>query len=125
MAENVKNTAYADDENIGRVQISEQVVSVIAGIAATETEGVESLIGNITTAIVSKLGINTLSKGVKIRMLDDTVFVYLTLNIRYGHSVPETCRNVQEKVALAVETMTGLSVAEVNVTVSDVAIHKK
>ncbi len=125
MAKNVKNTAYADEENIGRIQISDQVVSVIAGIAATETEGVESLIGNITTEIVSKLGIRSLSKGVKIKMLDDTVFIYLTLNIRYGCCVPEVCRNVQEKVAQAVETMTGLSVAEVNVMVSDVTINKK
>lgn len=125
MAKNVKNTAYADDENIGKIQISEQVVSVIAGIAATETDGVDSLIGNITTEIVAKLGINSLSKGVKIKMLDDTVFVYLTLNIRYGCSVPEVCRNVQEKVSSAVETMTGLSVAEVNVIVSDVTVDKK
>lgn len=125
MAKNVKNTAYADEENISRIQISDQVVSVIAGIAATETEGVESLIGNITTEIVSKLGIRSLSKGVKIKMFDDTVFIYLTLNIRYGCSVPEVCRNVQEKVAQAVETMTGLSVAEVNVMVSDVTINKK
>lgn len=125
MANNVKNTAYADDENIGKIQISEQVVSVIAGIAATETDGVDSLIGNITTEIVSRLGISSLSKGVKIKMLDDTVFVYLTLNIKYGHSVPEVCGNVQEKVSSAIETMTGLSVAEVNVIVSDVVVDKK
>ena len=122
MAENIRGTAYESDGNVGRVQISEQVVSVIAGIAATEVDGVVSLVGNITNEIVAKMGINNLSKGIKIKMLEDTVFVQITLNIKYGCSVPEVSRNVQDKVVSAIETMTGLKVAEVNVFVADVTI---
>ena len=99
-------------------------MSVIAGIAATEVDGVASLVGNITNEIVAKMGIKNLSKGIKIKMLEDTVFVQITVNIRYGCSVPDVCRNVQEKVASAIENMTGLSVAEVNVFVADVTFDK-
>ena len=124
MAENIREKTYDTEDNIGRVQISEQVVSVIAGIAATEVDGVASLVGNITNEIVAKMGIKNLSKGIKIKMLEDTVFVQITVNIRYGCSVPDVCRNVQEKVASAIENMTGLSVAEVNVFVADVTFNK-
>lgn len=62
---NNRKSSYADEENIGKIQISEQVVAVIAGIAATEVEGVYSLVGNITNEIISKMGIKNLSKGVK------------------------------------------------------------
>lgn len=125
MAENTAaEKAYDCDENIGRIRISEQVVAVIAGIAATEVEGVESLVGNITNEIVAKMGIKNLSRGIRLKMVDDTVFVQITVNIRYGYSIPEISRNIQEKVSQAIENMTGLSVAEVNVIVSDVTVSK-
>ena len=125
MAENKTANSYSEEEeNIGNVQISEQVVAVIAGIAATEGEGVSSLVGNITTELVSKIGLGSLSKGVKIKMVDDSVIVNVTIDIFYGCSVPKVSRNVQERVTSAIENMTGLSVAEVNVFVADVTIDK-
>ena len=125
MAENTAaEESYDCDENIGRIRISEQVVAVIAGIAATEVEGVESLVGNITNEIVAKMGIKNLSRGIRLKMVDDTVFVQITVNIRYGYSIPDISRNIQEKVSQAIENMTGLSVAEVNVIVSDVTVSK-
>ena len=125
MAENTAaEKSYDCDENIGRIRNSEQVVAVIAGIAATEVEGVESLVGNITNEIVAKMGIKNLSRGIRLKMVDDTVFVQITVNIRYGYSIPEISRNIQEKVSQAIENMTGLSVAEVNVIVSDVTVSK-
>ena len=125
MAENTAaEKSYDCDENIGRIRSSEQVVAVIAGIAATEVEGVESLVGNITNEIVAKMGIKNLSRGIRLKMVDDTVFVQITVNIRYGYSIPDISRNIQEKVSQAIENMTGLSVAEVNVIVSDVTVSK-
>lgn len=125
MAENTAaEKSYDCDENIGGIRISEQVVAVIAGIAATEVEGVESLVGNITNEIVAKMGIKNLSRGIRLKMVDDTVFVQITVNIRYGYSIPDISRNIQEKVSQAIENMTGLSVAEVNVIVSDVTVSK-
>lgn len=122
MSENY--STFKDIEGIGRVQISDGVVAIIAGIAATEADGVASLVGNITNEMLSTLGIRNLSKGIVIEMAEDTVSVTVTLNLMYGYSVPAVSRQVQDKVAQAVETMTGLSVAEVNVIVADITIKK-
>lgn len=125
MSEANFNSGYTEDTDIGNIHISDEVVAVIAGIAATEVEGVDSLVGNITNEIVSRMGINNLSKGIRVRMADNTVSIAVTINIVFGYMIPETCRNVQEKVIQAIETMTNLSVAEVNVCVNDIIIEKK
>lgn len=119
-----KSSSYTSEEDIGRVQISEDVVSVIAGIAATEVEGVASLVDNITNEIVSRMGIKNLSKGVRTEMTEDTVCVSLTLELNYGYNIPKTCMAVQDKVASSIETMTGLSVAKVDVYVADIQVSK-
>ena len=116
MAEIKSGMSYASDNNIGNIQISEEAVSVIAGIAATEVEEVVSF--------VSKMGITRLSKGIKVRMEEDTVSVTVTVNLLYGCVMLDVCRTIQEKVAQAIETMTNLSVAEVNVYVNDIIIKK-
>lgn len=109
--------------NIGEVQIADDVVAIIAGLAATEVEGVSSMAGNITKEIISKLGMKNLSKGVKVSVGDDNVVVELSLNIAYGYSVPKVSEKVQDKVKLAIENMTGLSVKEVNIHIAGVAIE--
>ena len=96
-----------DDQTIGKVQIADEVVAIIAGLAATEVEGVASMAGNITNELVGKLGMKNLSKGVKVDVLENVVCVNLNLNLEYGYSIPETCKKVQEKVKTAIENMTG------------------
>ena len=96
------------------------MVSIIAGLAATEVEGVASMAGNITNELVSKLGMKNLSKGVKIEIIDGVVTVDLTLNIEYGRNILETSKKVQEKVKSAIENMTGLEVADVNIHIASV-----
>lgn len=76
--------------------------------------------GNITNELVSKLGMKNLSKGVKVEVAEETVSVEVALNISYGYSIPEVSEKVQEKVKSAIETMTGLSVAIVNVRIATV-----
>ena len=104
-----------DDQTIGKVQIADEVVAIIAGLAATEVEGVASMAGNITNELVGKLGMKNLSKGVKVDVLENVVCVNLNLNLEYGYSIPETCKKVQEKVKTAIENMTGLEVSDVNI----------
>ena len=84
------------DANVGEVKIADDVVAIIAGIAATEVEGVASMAGNITKEIISKLGMKNLSKGVKVNVEDGSVIVDLSLNIKYGYGVPEVSANVQD-----------------------------
>lgn len=117
--ENIENTIY-DEEKIGEVRIADDVVAVIAGIATMEVEGVAAMAGNITKDIIAKLGVKNLSKGVKVNVVDNTVTVYLAINIKYGYSVPKTSALVQEKVKNAIENMTGLTVVGVNISVAGV-----
>ncbi|MFG6327032.1 MAG: Asp23/Gls24 family envelope stress response protein [Lachnospiraceae bacterium] len=116
---NKKNT------NIGEVQIADDVVAIIAGLAATEVEGVASMAGNITKEIISKLGMKNLSKGVKVVLGEDNVSVDLSLNIAYGYNVPDVSLRVQEKVKTAIENMTGLKVSEVNIHIAGVAVESE
>ena len=112
---------HESSEN-GDVQIADNVVAIIAGLAATEIKGVASMAGNITNELVAKLGMKNLSKGVKVDVLEGVVTEALNLNIEYGYNIYETSKTVQEKVKSAIETMTGLSVADVNVRIAGVVM---
>ena len=109
-----------EKDTIGEVQIADEVVAIIAGLAATEVEGVDSMAGNITNEWVSKLGMKNLSKGVKVEMAEDHVSVTLSLVIKYGYSIPVISEMVQEKVKSAIENMTGLPVMDVNIKIASV-----
>ena len=111
-----------DDEGIGTVQIADEVVAIIAGLAATEVDGVASMAGNITNELVGKLGMKNLNRGVKISVDDDHVSVELSLNMKYGYSIPDVSEKVQERVRTAIETMTGLTVLEVNIKIAGVSM---
>ncbi|RKD33275.1 Asp23/Gls24 family envelope stress response protein [Lacrimispora algidixylanolytica] len=114
-----------EKDKIGEVQIADDVVAIIAGLAATEVEGVDSMAGNITNELVAKLGMKNLSKGVKVELTpDEHVSVDLSLNIKYGYSIPTVSEKVQEKVQTAIENMTGLTVLDVNIRIAGVAMEE-
>jgi len=117
-----KRTMYKiqDIGGIGQVNIADEVVTVVAALAATEVDGVASMAGNITNELVGKLGVKNLSKGVKVSVENGVVAVDLNLNIEYGKNILETSRKVQEKVKSSIETMTGLEVADVNIHIAGV-----
>lgn len=119
MAENRKTIQIKSDA-LGDVQVSDDVVAIIAGLAATEVEGVSSMAGNITNEIVSKLGMKNLSKGIQVELIEGEVKVDVAINIAFGYSIPEVSEKVQEKVNTTVENMTGLKVAVVNVKIASV-----
>lgn len=105
------------------VQITEEVIAIIAGLAATEVEGVHSMAGGITNEIVAKLGKKNLAAGVNITCAEGIVRVDLALVIYMGVSVPDVSREVQEKVKTAIENMTGLRVEAVNVKIANVNLE--
>ena len=92
---------------------------------AMEVEGVASMAGNATRELISKLGMKSLSKGVKVDVLDGIVTVSLALNLNYGYSIKDITSKVQEKVKAAIENMTGLEVADVNIRVAGVEIPEE
>ncbi|MCI5935456.1 MAG: Asp23/Gls24 family envelope stress response protein [Lachnospiraceae bacterium] len=108
------------EDKLGEIRVADEVVTIIAGLAATEVDGVSSMSGNITNEIVSKIGIKNLSKGVKVDVIDGIVTVDLSLNIKYGFAIPDVSANVQERVRSAIETMTGLEVGTINVKIASV-----
>jgi len=109
-----------ENDTIGEVRIADEVVAIIAGLAATEIDGVDSMAGNITNELVGKLGMKILSKGVKVDVTEEHVSVDLSLNIKYGYNIPEVSERVQERVKSAIENMTGLTVLDVNVKIAGV-----
>lgn len=126
MGKEERNTyTIKEDENLGEVKIADEVVAIIAGLAAMEVEGVSSMSGNTTREIIGKLGMKTLSKGVKVDVLEGIVTVSLTLNLKYGYSIVEVSNKVQEKVKAAIENMTGLTVADVNIRVAGVDVPEE
>lgn len=120
-----ERTAYTiqNDTNMGEVKIADDVVAVIAALAATEVEGVASMAGNITNELVSKLGMKNLSKGVKVDVLEGVVTVSLALNLKYNYSIMDVSAKVQERVKAAIENMTGLEVADINIRVAGVEME--
>ena len=120
MAEDRKGLKIKED-GLGEVQIAEEVITISAGLAATEVEGVCSMGGNITKELVSRLGMKNLSKGVRVEVTEEgKIEVFVTINIAYGYAIPAVSGNVQEKVKAAIENMTGLEVSGVNVRIADV-----
>jgi uncharacterized alkaline shock family protein YloU len=114
---------FETDEETGLVKISEDVVSVIAGIAATEVEGVAGMSGGIVGGISEMFGKKSLQKGVKVEVGEREAAVDLYLVIEYGVRIPDVAQKVQENVKQAIESMTGLEVIEVNVHVQGVAFR--
>ena len=115
-----KNLVLKEDESIGTVQIADDVVAMIASLAATEVDGVSAMAGNVTNELMSKVGVKSLTKGVKVEVLDKNVTVDLTVTMEYGYNIPATCQAVQQKVKNAIENMTGLTCSDVNIRIAGV-----
>ena len=126
MSKEERNTyTIQADESLGEVKIADEVVAMIAGLAAMEVEGVASMAGNATRELISTLGMKSLSKGVKVDVLEGVVTVSLSLNLKYGYSIKDITTKVQEKVKAAIENMTGLEVADVNIRVAGVDVPEE
>lgn len=113
-----------EEDNIGVVQIADDVVAMITSLAATEVEGVSAMAGNITNELMSKVGVKSLTKGVKVEVFGKTVVVDLAVMVEYGYNIPAISQKVQQKVKAAIENMTGLEVTDVNIRIAGVNVQK-
>jgi len=107
------------------VRIADDVVGVIAGIAATEIEGIAGMSGGLVGDLSEMLGKKSLSKGVKVRVGEKECAIDLFLIVEYGVRIPDVAVQVQENVKRAVESMTGLEVVEVNIHVQGVSFQSE
>ena len=121
----------ANEENrnlpseLGVVKIADEVVSIVAGLAAADIEGVASMSGGIAGGIAEVLGRRNLSKGVKVEVGAEDTKIDIYIIVKYGVRIPDVAWDIQEKVKKAVETMTGLKVTHVNVHVQGVNFPQK
>lgn len=119
-----ENTQSVVNE-IGAIKITDEVVAIIAGIAATEVPGVTSMSGGIAGGIAEALGRKNLSKGVKVEVGEKEAAIDLFIIVEYGFRIPEVAWTIQEKVKSAVEEMTGLNVIEVNIHIQGVNLERE
>lgn len=110
---------------LGSVRIADEVVSIIAGLAATEVSGIEGMSGGLVGGIAEMLGRKNFAKGVKVEVGEKEAAVDLYIIVKYGVRIPDVALSVQENVKQAIETMTGLSVVEVNVHVQGVGFPEE
>ena len=123
MSENKEYVSRSDE--LGNIHISEEVLAAITAAAALDVEGVSGLAANLGSDIAELLGKKNLAKGVHVRMEDDKVEVELSVLMGYGHTIPEIGRAIQDGVKSAIESITGLEVSVVNVSVAGITFPPK
>ncbi|MBQ1547914.1 MAG: Asp23/Gls24 family envelope stress response protein [Lachnospiraceae bacterium] len=104
------------------VTITEEVLSIIAGLAATEVDGVSSLNGGLTGDDITKAGVGRIAKAIKVSVDEaKNIIIKLSVCLDYGYEIPTVCEQVQEKVKTAVENMTGLNVSGVDLKIAEIS----
>lgn len=109
---------------LGSIKVADEVVAIIAGLAATEVKGVAGMSGGVSAGIVEMLGRKNLAKGVKVEVGEKEAAIDLFVIIEFGARIPEVAQQIQRNVKNAVESMTGLKVVETNIHVQGVAFEK-
>jgi len=107
------------------VRISPDVIASIAGLAATEVEGIADMSGGIVGGIAEKLGRKDLSKGIKVNLDGEVVKIEINIIVEFGVQIAEVARKLSQVVRAAVEKSTGLKVASVSVNVLGLNIPKE
>lgn len=109
-------------ESNGTITFASEVISTIAGLAAIDIPGVAGMSGGFVDGIVDLLGRKNLSKGIKVEVGQEEVAVDIAIVVDYGTPIPDVAESIQTSVIKAVETMTGLKVVEVNISVQGIKI---
>lgn len=117
MAEIKNSDTQQQSGEIGNVSFANDVLAIIAGLAASEVEGVAGMSGGLAGGIAELLGRKNLAKGIKIAVNDKLIAVDINMIVTYGYKLHEVSRKVQANVVKAIETMTGLGVERVNISV--------
>lgn len=124
MAEENKVVQEPEVQKTGSVNISNDVVSIVASLAASSVKGVSGMVSSMSGGIAELLGKKNMSKGVKVSVSDKDVTLNLSIIVEYGSKIPDVAWEIQEKVKNEVEAMTGLNVVAVNVSVEGVNVPK-
>ncbi len=123
MSDTREYISYPDE--MGTINIADEVLAVVAASAAMEVEGVSSLAANLSTDIAELMGKKVYSKGVRLTVADGEVAVDISILIQYGYAIPEVAKKVQEAVMTAVSSTSGMAVSQVNIQVAGISFRKE
>ncbi|MFT8320654.1 MAG: Asp23/Gls24 family envelope stress response protein [Bacillus sp. (in: firmicutes)] len=104
-----------EHNGLGKVEIAPEVIEVIAGIAASEVEGVAQMRGNFASGVVEKLGKKLHSKGVKVELTEEGIKVDVYCVMNFGVSIPQVAQQIQDNIRQTLINMTALVAEEVNI----------
>ena len=129
MSENLPTNVQLESGEHGSVSFATDVIATIAGLAATEVEGVASMGGGSSglADILTRRAQSTksLTKGVKVEVAEGTVSVAITIVVEFGSPIPEVASGIQENVKKAIETMSGLTVKSIDVHVQGMSFERE
>ena len=114
-----------ENNGLGKVEIAPEVIEVIAGIAASEIEGVASMRGNFAAGVVERLGKKNHGKGVKVDLTEEGIIIEVYCVMIFGVSIPTVAQKIQDNIRQALLNMTALEVNEVNIHVVGVQFETK
>ncbi len=114
-----------ENNGLGKVEIAPEVIEVIAGIAASEIEGVASMRGNFAAGVAERLGKKNHGKGVKVDLTDEGIIIDVYCVMIFGVSIPTVAQKIQDNIRQALLNMTALEVNEVNIHVVGVQFESK
>ena len=121
----VEQSMHVLREELGTVKIADDVVAMIAGLAASDVKGVAAMAGNIGNELKSRMGMNNLTRGVRVEVNGKRVKAELALIVEYGYNIPAISQRVQDKVKSTIENMTGLEVSDVDIRIAGVCMQKE
>ena len=117
MSENNVLEMNQGNNSLGKVEIAPEVIEVIAGIAASEVDGVAQMRGNFASGVVERLGKKNHGKGVKVELSDSGITIDVFCAMKFGISIPNVAQKVQDNIRQALLNMTALEIDEVNIHV--------
>ncbi|MGD6853560.1 Asp23/Gls24 family envelope stress response protein [Bacillus infantis] len=116
MSENILEMSQGNTGH-GKVEIAPEVIEVIAGIAASEVEGVAQMRGNFASGVVERLGKKNHGKGVKVELSEEGIKVEVYCLMKFGISIPAVAQEIQDNIRQALLNMTALEAQEINIHV--------
>ena len=125
MAEDSKIILSSEDQSLGTIEVAPRVVEIIAGVAASEIDGVSKMYGSLANSFGELLGRSDQRRGVKLTSQNDNLTIDIDIYIDYGVSVPKLATKIQDRVKQQVTLMTDLNVSEVNIHVKGIVQKKE
>ncbi|MCJ7839356.1 Asp23/Gls24 family envelope stress response protein [Lederbergia sp. NSJ-179] len=120
---NMLEMTQDNEQSHGKIEIAPEVIEVIAGIAASEVDGIAQMRGNFASGVVEKLGKKNHGKGIRVELTEEGIKVDVFCLMNFGVSIPTIAQKVQDNIQQTLYNMTALEAKEVNIHIVGVAFE--